>query len=121
MDDKAKVLLVDDEPAITDNLVPLLERSGFLPHVAGDGEAALQEVSTFVPDLIRRSRQLGRTSRPRGTAHRYCGQRPSFDPMSITGVSVFLLLFDAQNLNHSATPKVPLPFENIAFYFACAL
>ena len=52
MDDKAKVLLVDDEPAITDNLAPLLERSGFLPHVAGDGEAALQEVSTFVPDLI---------------------------------------------------------------------
>jgi DNA-binding response OmpR family regulator len=52
MDMKAKILLVDDEPAITDNLAPLLERSGFVPQIAGDGEAALQEVSAFAPDLI---------------------------------------------------------------------
>jgi DNA-binding response OmpR family regulator len=52
VDIKAKILLVDDEPAITDNLAPLLERSGFVPQIAGDGEAALQEVSAFTPDLI---------------------------------------------------------------------
>jgi DNA-binding response OmpR family regulator len=52
VDDKARVLLVDDETAITDNLAPLLARSGFLPQVASDGEAALREVSTFAPDLI---------------------------------------------------------------------
>ena len=49
---KSKVLLVDDEQAITANLAPFLERSGFAVHVAADGEAALQEVSTFGPDLV---------------------------------------------------------------------
>jgi DNA-binding response OmpR family regulator len=29
MENKTKVLLVDDERAITDNLAPFLERSGF--------------------------------------------------------------------------------------------
>lgn len=49
---KSKVLLVDDEQAITANLAPFLERSGFAVHVAADGEEALQEVSTFGPDLV---------------------------------------------------------------------
>ncbi len=52
MADKSKVLLVDDERAITDNLVPFLERSGFSLAVTSDGEAALQQVPTFAPDLI---------------------------------------------------------------------
>ena len=52
MDKRTKVLLVDDEPAITDNLAPLLERSGFNSRVAGDGESALREISSFAPDLI---------------------------------------------------------------------
>jgi hypothetical protein len=38
----AKVLLMDDEPAITDNLAPFLERSGFTVAVADDGERALK-------------------------------------------------------------------------------
>ena len=36
-----KILLVDDEQAITSNLAPFLERSGFTIEVAGDGEEAL--------------------------------------------------------------------------------
>ena len=47
-----KVLLVDDESAITDNLAPFLERSGFAVAVATDGEDALGKVASFAPDLV---------------------------------------------------------------------
>jgi DNA-binding response OmpR family regulator len=49
---KPKILLVDDERAITDNLTPFLERSGFIVAVASNGEEALHRVSRFEPDLI---------------------------------------------------------------------
>jgi DNA-binding response OmpR family regulator len=52
VNNKTRVLLVDDEPAITDNLAPLLERSGFVTRVAADGESALREIPSFTPDLI---------------------------------------------------------------------
>ncbi len=47
-----KVLLVDDEAAITDNLAPILERAGLTVRVAGDGEAALAQMREFQPDLL---------------------------------------------------------------------
>ena len=49
---KNKILLVDDESAITENLAPLLERSGFDVAVAANGEEALQQASSFGPHLI---------------------------------------------------------------------
>lgn len=52
MTDKPRVLLVDDEPAITANLAPFLERSGLRVAVAADGEEALDLVADFRPDLI---------------------------------------------------------------------
>jgi len=52
MTEKPKVLLVDDEKAITGNLAPFLERSGFSVVVAADGEEALHRISGFRPDLI---------------------------------------------------------------------
>ena len=52
MEPRPRILLVDDEVAITDNLVPFLERAGFNPAVAADGEAALRRVAELGPDLI---------------------------------------------------------------------
>ena len=55
MEDKnrpARILLVDDEPAITANLAPFLERTGFVVAVAEDGEAALRRIAEFCPDLV---------------------------------------------------------------------
>jgi DNA-binding response OmpR family regulator len=52
MTTKPKILLVDDEQAITANLAPFLERSGFVVAVAADGEEALRQVASFGPDLI---------------------------------------------------------------------
>ena len=52
MDTKPRLLLVDDETAITDRLAPFLSRAGFEVKVAGDGEAALKEISSYSPDLI---------------------------------------------------------------------
>lgn len=50
--DRPRILLVDDDAAITDALGPYLERSGFAVRVAADGQAALDEVSHAVPDLM---------------------------------------------------------------------
>jgi DNA-binding response OmpR family regulator len=52
MTGKPKILLVDDERAITANLAPFLERSGFVVTVAADGEEALRQAAGFGPDLI---------------------------------------------------------------------
>jgi len=47
-----RILLVDDEEAITTNLAPFLERAGFTIEVADDGEEALRRAADFAPDLI---------------------------------------------------------------------
>jgi DNA-binding response OmpR family regulator len=52
MTNKPKLLLVDDEAAITDRLVPFLSRSGFEVRVASNGIAALEKNTSFAPDLI---------------------------------------------------------------------
>ncbi|WTW94729.1 response regulator transcription factor [Streptomycetaceae bacterium NBC_01309] len=47
------VLLADDDVAITEQLGPLLERSGFVVRTVHDGQAALQAATTgSTPDLI---------------------------------------------------------------------
>ena len=48
----ARVLLVDDETAITAHLAPFLERSGFEVTTAADGESALRRAGEFHPELI---------------------------------------------------------------------
>ncbi|MCC7359184.1 MAG: response regulator transcription factor [Anaerolineales bacterium] len=52
MDQKARLLLVDDEDAITANLAPFLERSGFAVAVAHDGAEALALAGSFAPALV---------------------------------------------------------------------
>lgn len=52
MSTKSRLLLVDDETAITDRLAPFLSRAGFDVQVAQDGEAGLKKVVSFSPDLI---------------------------------------------------------------------
>ena len=45
MGDRPSILLVDDEAAITDNLAPFLERSGFAVTVATDGAEGLRRAT----------------------------------------------------------------------------
>ena len=52
MNSQSKILLVDDEQAITDNLAPFLERSGFSVVIAQDGEQALELVEAENPDAM---------------------------------------------------------------------
>ncbi|MBX3084329.1 MAG: response regulator transcription factor [Anaerolineae bacterium] len=52
MSEATKLLLADDEQAITDNLAPFLERSGFSVNVASDGEGALREIALHKPEFI---------------------------------------------------------------------
>jgi DNA-binding response OmpR family regulator len=42
---RSHVLLVDDEPAITANLAPFLERAGFHVSVAADGQEAFDQIN----------------------------------------------------------------------------
>lgn len=47
-----RILLVDDELAITSHLAPFLERGGFEVATASDGASGLSRVDEFHPDLI---------------------------------------------------------------------
>ena len=49
---KPHILLVDDESAITMNLAPFLERTGFRVDVAEDGLAALESLKKTTPNII---------------------------------------------------------------------
>jgi len=52
MSKKQRILLVDDESAITTNLSSFLERSGFDISVASNGEEGLQTMEKITPALI---------------------------------------------------------------------
>ena len=52
MREKIKLLLADDEAAITDNLAPFLTRSGFEVYTAADGQVALEQITAVRPNLI---------------------------------------------------------------------
>lgn len=47
-----RILLADDEKALTDYLAPILERAGFTVTVVHDGETALRYVRENHPDLV---------------------------------------------------------------------
>jgi DNA-binding response OmpR family regulator len=48
----ARILVVDDEPAVTDLLAYNLRKAGYEPLIASDGSEALQLARTSNPDLI---------------------------------------------------------------------
>lgn len=50
--DRPRLLLVDDDDAITGALSPFLQRSGFDVRIAEDGRAGLVEIERDVPDLV---------------------------------------------------------------------
>ena len=52
MAEKSTILLVDDESAITDNLAPILERSGFTVLTAANGDEAFKIIETKKPHLV---------------------------------------------------------------------
>jgi two-component system, OmpR family, response regulator ResD len=54
MDAQARrsVLVVDDEPTITDVVSRYLERAGYAAHVAADGPEALRVAAKALPDLV---------------------------------------------------------------------
>jgi DNA-binding response OmpR family regulator len=47
-----KILLVDDEPSITDHLSAFLERAGYRVECAADGVQALRRIESAHPDLM---------------------------------------------------------------------
>lgn len=52
MTEKTKILLVDDEPAITIDLAQFLQRAGFAVATAGNGLEALHRINQDPPDLV---------------------------------------------------------------------
>lgn len=52
METRPRILLADDETAITSNLAPFLERAGFTVYVAADGQSALEQITQHSPELV---------------------------------------------------------------------
>jgi len=52
MSAQVRILLVDDEPSITENLAPILERSGFAVSTASNGEEAIEIIAAEEPELV---------------------------------------------------------------------
>ena len=49
---KKRILIVDDEPLICENLACLAQREGIVPVVAYDGESALKKIRLESPDVL---------------------------------------------------------------------
>jgi DNA-binding response OmpR family regulator len=52
MSDRPTILLADDDPTITNSLVPFFERAGFHVLTAANGAEALEKVQRLRPDMI---------------------------------------------------------------------
>jgi two-component system sensor histidine kinase/response regulator len=52
MDDRSKILIIDDEEVVLDSCSQILEGSGHLIRTAPDGAAGLKLVEEFQPDLV---------------------------------------------------------------------
>jgi DNA-binding response OmpR family regulator len=52
VDQRKRVLIVDDEPMVRDVLERYLTRSGFITECAADGEAAIRAFDSSRPDLV---------------------------------------------------------------------
>src|SRR5665809_29717 len=52
MNDRGSILVVDDEPTITDVVSRYLERAGYSTRIAGDGANALRLAGESRPDLV---------------------------------------------------------------------
>ncbi|NDJ85729.1 MAG: response regulator transcription factor [Chloroflexi bacterium] len=48
----SKILIVDDDVAITANMAAFLERTGFAVDVAANGKEGLRKINSFAPDLV---------------------------------------------------------------------
>jgi two-component system alkaline phosphatase synthesis response regulator PhoP len=52
MDNKAKILIIDDEDDFRANLKYILEKKGYQVQMAANGVEGLRKLETYVPDLI---------------------------------------------------------------------
>jgi len=80
-----RVLIVDDEPNIVTSLEYLISRSGYEVVTAPDGEAALEVVESFVPDVV-----LLDVMMPRRSGYEVCQQireRPEWRHIKIVMLS----------------------------------
>jgi DNA-binding response OmpR family regulator len=52
MEQKKKILIIDDDPEIVESAKNLLKESGYIVWMANDAREALQKIKAFNPDLI---------------------------------------------------------------------
>ena len=52
MDEKSRILIIDDEEVVLDSCTQILDGSGYLVQTAPDGTAGLKLVDEFKPDLV---------------------------------------------------------------------
>lgn len=79
-----RILIVDDEPNIVISLEYLMKKEGFQVVVATNGDAALEQASTFLPELI-----LLDVMMPKKSGFEVC-QALRANP-ALTGVKIIML------------------------------
>ncbi len=52
MEQKKKILIIDDDPQIVESAKTMLQESGYIIWMANDAEEALRKIKDFNPDLI---------------------------------------------------------------------
>jgi two-component system response regulator VicR len=52
MEQKKKILIIDDDPKIVESAKTMLEESGYIVWMAHDAKEALRKIKDFNPDLI---------------------------------------------------------------------
>ena len=101
-----KVLVVDDEPAIRDLIVAVLEDEGYEARGVGSGSRALDLMKTDRPSLVLMDIMMpdmdGREALRRIRLH------PEFQEIPVVMMSA---AYAADHLDEDGTPFLPKPFD----------
>jgi DNA-binding response OmpR family regulator len=137
---RGSILVVDDEPTVTEVVSRYLDRAGYSPHVAANGQAALQVVAETEVDLVvldlmmpgmdgletmRRLRQSGRVlvillTAKGEPADRITGLRQGADDYVVKPFSPGELIarVDAvlRRADHSPEQSEPIVFDGLSLH-----
>ncbi|HUK13093.1 MAG TPA: sigma-54 dependent transcriptional regulator [Thermoanaerobaculaceae bacterium] len=117
MDERPRIVVIDDDEAIRDSCTQVLERSGYRVATAADGFSAIKAVHLHHPDLVILDLKMPGVD---GTEllRRIKGERPQLDVIVITGYSSVGSAVECMRLG--AYDYLPKPFDPDALRLAVA-
>ncbi len=104
--DQRTVLVVDDEPAIRDLIVAVLEEEGYRALGAGSGRRALELLPVEQPDLV-----LMDIMMPEMDGREALGRMRAAPGLDRIPVVLMSAAFDADRIDHRISAFLPKPFD----------